>query len=286
MLMTAGDLPDCRGGSEVASKSDKVARQVEKLIASGGAMIPELIEILSPEVGRVGEARAQTYEVLAVAVDGKPTAAVHSSYASASNAMVELCQSTLLMGENVLRVLVGPRHSDQVTPAGLFEAIDELRGMGLELELLQFFTELLLIELITAFESYIRACETFLDRPIGSHEVRRRAAAVGKTLLWALPGTLAKGAVAQIAVFAEPIWEAGKQLLTSPLVEDKERVRAEVDGAVRLDRFKSDTKRLLEELPHTEANVATTALAIATKLDAAHACLELLRPLFEPPPET
>jgi len=132
-------------------------------------------------------------------------------------------------------------------------AAAEIVSAEFGLKISKFFLGILLTMLHSGIAEYIDECESYLGRPVGSHDARKRVTAVLKEVLLAIPGLF----VPPLA-FLDAAKEAWKQLKNSPRAVDKEKVRSATETWEALITFRDRLTTLDGHRSYLEGMVQTS----------------------------
>ena len=189
--------------------------------------VPTLQENILPEMQRLQQAHTEVTNKINAGREASKTTEITSIFTATRAAEHALYDNTFNVVTNGLTPIVGshptpPREPDWETasPDELGAAMAELAAMGFGLKISKFFLGMLLSTLHAAIAEYIDECESYLGRPIGSHEARNRVIAVVREVLLAIPGLFNP-----LLGFLAPAKEAWTQLRNSPRKVDRDLIR-------------------------------------------------------------
>jgi hypothetical protein len=149
----------------------------------------------------------------------------------------------------------------EVLPKMLEEAAEDLRAFAI----IRLNFPVALITCHRAVESYILACEGFLDHAIGAHAVRERAIRAGKAWITAIPDLAAMifPPLAIPTATYQPVIETVQAVMDKPNRRTQVREEEVAEGNDRQVIFRQDIRCLTEdELPYYERVMKTSVEAV------------------------
>ena len=234
------------------------------------AGFPTLRDDLLSEAKRAARAMHEVTDRLAAGravVTTSPTAS--KPYDDAQSAQSLLFERNLELVIRGLTALAGmkltkpyPAMLDKSTPAERGASIQQLRALGFDLAIAQFFSTVILIALHGSIGSYLDACEAYLGREVGSHDARRRIVPIITQIALASPGLFAPPIVSNVLAALPAALEVWKQVKANPQAEDVKIEGETAKGILRLHELAENTTNLSEQIFFAEGIVGTSAEAL------------------------
>lgn len=252
--------------------------QLLNLADSMAAGTRELGEDLASEIGRAGRARMEMENALDAGLGKSKTEETKADLTRMREGQaVALDRVSVMVLDGVRRLNryrelpALDRYRDglaerddipaEVLPRMLEEATEDLRAFAI----IRLNVPVALITCHRAVESYILACEGFLDHAIGAHAVRERAARAGKAWIMAVPDLAAMifPLLAIPAATYQPVIETVQAVTDKPNRRTQVREEEVAEGNDRQVIFRQDIGCLTkDELPYYERVMKTSVEAV------------------------